>query len=196
MAPVTITTVDRAGTSRAGLVGAMRDAVTLIARRPGLALAAGTPAFVVGFVDAFWIAPLPDRLAWVELLWLPLGAGAFTWTLALFAAAWEAEHQSPAAIVVARAGELLRTTLLFLVIFVVGVPLVFPAIYYGVHYYFFPIVAVRDPARRSLALLRRSKLLARRHRSTTWTLVVALTLWSIALPFLCERLPTALSAKQ
>lgn len=186
MLSVTALTTGSSARGPRSAVTVVRAAATLLACRPGLAFVAVAPELVVTFVDVWWIEPLPDRWAWLGLLWLPAGAGAFAWTLALLAAAWEADDRSPVAIVFAHAGVLARASLLFLVVFLAGLPLVFPALYYGVHYFYFPILAVRAPARRAFALFRRSKQFARRHRAATWTIALASLAWNAGLPFVFD----------
>lgn len=186
MVPVTAWTVGPDETRRATLGTVLRGAATMLTRRPGLAFAAGLPEFVYGIVDVWWLENLPEQYVWVSLLAFPVAAMSYGWTMALLAAAWEARETGPLSVALGKLGALTRLTLIYLVVFLVGLPLILPALYYVVHYFYAPVLLLRDPARRSFALLRRSKLLARQHRLATWTLALLSVGWNAAMPILFD----------
>jgi len=159
----------------------------LLWRRPGLAIAAALPEIAYETSDALWLGPIGETQPFLAVLALPIGIFAHGWTLALMAAAWEATDQTPARVVLSRAGSLGRAMAVAVVVIFVGLPLVAPAIYYYVHYLYVPIVAVRDPSRRPLAVLRRSKLLARKHRGTTLALTCLYVAFTLALQAAFDR---------
>lgn len=195
MSSVTAWTVDAGKTQRIACASVLRGALTMGARRPGLLALAGLPEFLYVFVDSRWLERLPDDYLWLSLLTLPVGTVTFAWTYALFAAAWDATDRSPTAIVVGRLGVLFRTYFLSIVVLLVGLPLVFPALYYGVHYFYAGIIAVREDTRRPLAILRRSKMLARRHRLATWTLSITSLVWNVGLTLALDALSLGWTAQ-
>lgn len=181
MTPATTWTVDGAVPPRATLAAIVRGAATMLARRPALVVLAGAPELVYAFVDAYWLENLPDKYLWASLAAFPLGLLAFAWIFAVLAGAWDASG-SPVAAVRRRFSVFAITTAEGAFVILVSLPLVLPALYYGVHYFFAPIIAVREDARWGLPSLRRSKLLVRKHRLAGWSLFVATFVVNTAVP--------------